>query len=92
MSEMMGNTRKEALTEILHRLHAGEGPQDLQAAFRDVVGDVSPMGIAQIKGELVYIRYFPVRGVNGEYLGAVEVTQDIGPIQKISGERRLLDN
>ncbi len=43
-------------------------------------------------GKFVYIRYFPVRGPAGEYLGTVEVTQDIGPIQKISGERRLLDD
>lgn len=43
-------------------------------------------------GKLVYIRYFPVRGRGGEYLGTVEVTQDIGPIQRISGERRLLDD
>lgn len=43
-------------------------------------------------GKLVYIRYFPVRGKSGEYLGTVEVTQDIEPIQRISGERRLLDD
>jgi len=42
-------------------------------------------------GKLVYIRYFPVRAPGGEYLGTVEVTQDISPIQKITGERRLLD-
>lgn len=53
MSEMMGNTRKEALKAILHRLHAGESPQDLQAAFRDAVGNVSPQEIAQVEGELV---------------------------------------
>ncbi|HOD73984.1 MAG TPA: PAS domain-containing protein, partial [Candidatus Bipolaricaulis anaerobius] len=45
-----------------------------------------------LQGKLVYIRYFPVRGTNGEYLGTVEVTQDIGPLQEISGERRLLDD
>lgn len=43
-------------------------------------------------GKRVYIRYFPVRGANGTYLGTLEVTQDIGPIQKIIGERRLLDD
>lgn len=43
-------------------------------------------------GKFVHIRYFPVRGAGGEYLGTVEVTQDIGPIQKLSGERRLLDD
>ena len=38
----------------------------------------------------VYIRYFAVRNAQGEYLGAVEVSQDIGPIQEITGEKRLL--
>ena len=42
-------------------------------------------------GELyVYIRYFAVRDKNGEYLGTMEVTQDIQPIQKIKGEKRLM--
>jgi len=38
----------------------------------------------------VYIRYFAVRDEKGEYLGALEVTQNIGPIQDIKGEKRLL--
>ncbi|MDI6808657.1 MAG: PAS domain-containing protein [Candidatus Eisenbacteria bacterium] len=42
-----------------------------------------------LKGRLVYIRYFPVRR-NGEYLGTLEVTQDITDIKKIEGEKRLL--
>lgn len=40
--------------------------------------------------KLVYIRYFAVRSETGEYLGTVEVTQDIAPIQAIVGEKRLL--
>ncbi|MGI6092918.1 MAG: DUF438 domain-containing protein [Veillonellaceae bacterium] len=39
----------------------------------------------------VYIRYFAVRDENGEYVGTVEVTQDIKPIQGISGEKRIMD-
>ncbi|MFZ5354575.1 MAG: DUF438 domain-containing protein [Bacillota bacterium] len=38
----------------------------------------------------VYIRYFAVRNENGDYLGTMEVTQDIKPIQDITGEKRLL--
>jgi len=41
-------------------------------------------------GRLIYIRYFAVRK-NGEYLGTLEVTQDITDIKKIEGERRLLE-
>jgi len=37
----------------------------------------------------VFIRYFAVRNAKGEYLGVLEVTQDIKPIQEITGEKRL---
>lgn len=44
-----------------------------------------------LNDRLVYIRYFPVRNRSGEYLGVLEVTQDITDIQKITGQKRLLD-
>ncbi len=40
--------------------------------------------------KLVLIRYYAVRNDQGEYLGVLEVTQDIKPIQEIQGEKRLL--
>ncbi|MGQ9601986.1 MAG: DUF438 domain-containing protein [Candidatus Bipolaricaulia bacterium] len=43
-----------------------------------------------LKGRLIYIRYFPVWGGQGEYLGTIEVTQDITEIKRIEGEKRLL--
>jgi DUF438 domain-containing protein len=45
----------------------------------------------ELKGRLVYIRYFPVKDKKGKYIGVVEVTQGITDIQKIKGEKRLLD-
>ncbi|MCX7941649.1 MAG: PAS domain-containing protein, partial [Dictyoglomaceae bacterium] len=42
-------------------------------------------------GRLVLIRYFAVRDKDGNYLGTLEVTQDITDIKKIEGEKRLLD-
>lgn len=44
-----------------------------------------------LKGRLVYIRYFPVRNSEGDYLGCIEVTQDVTDIQNLEGEKRLLD-
>ena len=38
----------------------------------------------------VHIRYYAVRDKNGEYLGTLEVTQDIKPIRNLTGEKRLL--
>ncbi|MBA3013595.1 MAG: PAS domain-containing protein [Proteobacteria bacterium] len=43
------------------------------------------------KGEKVLIRYFPVYDDEGKYLGVLEVTQEIGAIQKLTGQKRLLD-
>ena len=43
------------------------------------------------KGRKVYIRYFAVRVKEGKYRGVLEVTQDITDIQKITGQKRLMD-
>ena len=44
----------------------------------------------KMAGKYVLIRYYAVRDEHQEYLGVLEVTQDIAPIQEITGERRLL--
>ncbi|MBS3818928.1 DUF438 domain-containing protein [bacterium] len=44
-----------------------------------------------LKGRLIYIRYFPVRNSEGDYLGCMEVTEDVTDIKKLEGEKRLLD-
>lgn len=43
------------------------------------------------RGKKVHIRYFPVRDREGRYLGCLEVVQDITAIQRLKGEKRLLD-
>lgn len=40
----------------------------------------------------VLIRYFAVRDDNGEFLGILEVSQNIKPIQEITGEKRLISD
>jgi len=42
-----------------------------------------------MQGRLIYIRYFAVRDKNGEYLGTLEVTQDVTEIKKLEGEKRI---
>ena len=44
-----------------------------------------------LKGRKIYIRYFAVRDRTDKYIGTLEVTQDITNLQKIEGEKRLLD-
>lgn len=39
----------------------------------------------------VYIRYHAVRDKTGNFAGVLEVTQDIKPIQAITGEKRIMD-
>ena len=45
----------------------------------------------QMKGKVISIRFFPVRDKDGNYLGCLEVVQDITELQKLKGEKRLLD-
>ena len=42
------------------------------------------------RGDKILIRYYPVYNEAGEYMGVLEVTQAIGAIQKIEGEKRLI--
>lgn len=44
----------------------------------------------QMKGMFVLIRYFAVRSKTGEYLGTLEVTQNVKPIRELEGEKRLV--
>ena len=43
-------------------------------------------------GDKVLIQYFPVKDEEGKYMGTVEITQKIGAIQRLQGEKRLLNN
>jgi hypothetical protein len=63
--------------------------QQIVNAFKSGTSDVEEFWLT-IEGRKIYIRYFAVRDSEGEYLGAMEVTQDITDIQKIEGEKRLL--
>jgi hypothetical protein len=44
-----------------------------------------------LEGNVYHIRYFAVRDNAGEYKGTLEMSQDITKIQKITGEKRLLN-
>jgi DUF438 domain-containing protein len=43
-----------------------------------------------LHGRMVYIVYYAVRNEKGEYLGTLEVTQDLTEVRELEGERRLL--
>jgi len=58
--------------------------------FRSGAQNVAEFWIP-FQGRYVHIRYFAVRDAESQYLGTLEVTQDIGPLRKLEGERRLLE-
>ncbi len=43
-----------------------------------------------LRGRLIYICYYAVRNAQGDYLGTLEVTQDLTEVRALEGERRLL--
>ncbi len=43
------------------------------------------------KGQIIHIRYFAIRDKNLTYKGVIEMSQDITEIQKLEGQKRLLD-
>ena len=44
-----------------------------------------------LKDRLIYIRYFAVHNSKKEYIGCLEVSQDVTDIRALKGEKRLLD-
>ena len=71
---------QKSLHKVIHILEA----------FKSGKRDAAEFWI-NLGGKKIYIRYFPVRDKNGNYLGTLEVSQDITNIKNIEGEKRLLD-
>jgi DUF438 domain-containing protein len=64
---------------------------DFRAGHRDTAEFWIQMGRPESQGgKFIHIRYFALRDEQGNYRGALEVTQDITAIRKLEGERRLL--
>ncbi len=59
-------------------------------AFKSGERDLAEFWI-NMGGRTIYIKYIPVRNRNGEYIGTLEITQDITDLKKIEGEKKLLD-
>ena len=57
--------------------------------FKDRTMDHAEFWI-DFRDDKILIRYYPVYNEAGEYMGVLEVTQAIGAIQKIEGEKRLM--
>jgi len=73
-----------------HPQHSLHKVEQVISELKSGKRDVAEFWI-DLKGRKIYIRYFAVKDKAGNYLGTLEVTQDITDIQKIAGEKRLLD-
>ncbi len=76
--------------EMCHPQKSVDKVRRIVEGFKDGTRDKAEFWI-DFMGDKIFIRYFPVRNEEGEYLGVLEVTQRIGEIQKIKGVKRLLD-
>lgn len=63
--------------------------EDLLADFKAGRKDSEDFWI-KFRDKYVYIRYFAIRDEQGTYIGTLEFTQNIDPIQAIEGEKRIL--
>ena len=59
-------------------------------SFKDGTKDTYDFWI-NMRGKVIYIRFFAVRDKNRNYLGTLEVTQDITNIKTLEGQKRLID-
>lgn len=59
-------------------------------AFKEGSRDTARFWL-QLDGRFLLIQYFAVRNESGEYLGCLEVSQDVTDIRSLEGEQRLLD-
>jgi uncharacterized protein len=64
--------------------------EKILAAFKAGTRSTAEFWI-QMSGRVIHIRYFAVRDASGAYRGCLEVSQDITHIQKLTGNKRLLD-
>ncbi len=44
----------------------------------------------QMKGKFIHIEYFALRDESGDYLGTLEVSQDLTELRQLEGEQRIL--
>jgi uncharacterized protein len=58
--------------------------------FKTGKQDHAPFWI-QMKGKFIYIEYYALRDENGEYLGTLEVSQNLTEKRALEGEQRILE-
>lgn len=65
--------------------------EKIMDSFKDGTKDKEEFWI-QFKGAFIHIRYYAIRDRDKNYLGTLEVTQNIQPLRNLEGEKRLLED
>jgi len=63
--------------------------EQIQEDFRSGKENHAPFWI-QMKGKFIYIEYYALRDDNGNFLGTLEVSQDLTEKRALEGEQRIL--
>ena len=63
--------------------------EKILADFKSGKASRAPFWI-QMKGRFIHIEYFAIRDDQGEYLGTLELSQDLTEYKKLEGEQRIL--
>lgn len=63
--------------------------EKILADFKSGAEDTAEFWIDLHGAKFIYIRYYAVRDDAGQYLGCLEVTQDVNGIRNLTGEKRL---
>ena len=64
--------------------------EQILADFKSGKEHQAKFWMSNFMGRFVYIEYTALRGKDGEYLGVIEITQDISELRKLEGDQRLL--
>lgn len=73
-----------------HPPQSKEKVEQILADFKSGTRNYADFWI-NFKDKFVYIKFMAVRDKTGQYLGTLEVTQDVTGIRKLQGEKRLID-
>lgn len=92
-TERIFHRPKTVIGRDVHMCHPPQSVdivENIIESFRSGKKDSEQFWI-QMKDKFIHIRYFAVRSKIGEYLGTLEVSQDIKPLRALEGEKRIQD-
>lgn len=84
---------RSVIGRTVHKCHPAKSVhmvEKIVSGFKDGTMESADFWI-DFKDDKILIRYFPVKNEKGDYMGVLEVTQNVGWIQKLEGQKRLLD-